>query len=168
MYLTFDGLTFKGTRGDAVSITGNGNTVKNCLIKNVAENALRMTGYDNLVTGSEITRIGKGGVILDGGGRDLDVHDNIVINTDCPIRYDCRMHNGLPGHENSNFHSHFKEGGDCRVNLFASPWKSEVRQAAYPQYRHYSDDFSKPDEPDFVLNPAYSSVRHNLLVTEKG
>ncbi|MBQ6019508.1 MAG: hypothetical protein IJL26_04930, partial [Clostridia bacterium] len=62
--LTFDGLTVKGTRGDAVSITGDGNTVKNCLIKNVAGNALLVTGYDNLVLDNEITRTGKGGVTL--------------------------------------------------------------------------------------------------------
>ena len=69
-YLTFDGLTIKGTRGDAVDITGDGNTVQNCLIKNTAGNALRMTGYDNLVFGNEITRTGRGGVILSGGDRE--------------------------------------------------------------------------------------------------
>ncbi len=66
-YLTFDGLTVKGTRGDGIQITGNGNTVQNCLIKNVAGNALIMTGYDNLAYKNEITRTGKGGIILTGG-----------------------------------------------------------------------------------------------------
>ena len=69
-HLTFDGFTVKGTRGDAVDITGDGNTVRNCLIKNIAGNALRMTGYDNLVFGNEITRTGRGGVILTGGDRE--------------------------------------------------------------------------------------------------
>ena len=32
-YITFDGLTVKGTRSDGVVITGNSNTVQNCLIK---------------------------------------------------------------------------------------------------------------------------------------
>ncbi|MBQ6067855.1 MAG: right-handed parallel beta-helix repeat-containing protein [Clostridia bacterium] len=68
--LTFDGFTVKGTRGDAVCITGSGNTVKNCLIKNVAGNAITMTGNDNLAFGNEITRTGRGGVVLSGGDRE--------------------------------------------------------------------------------------------------
>ena len=66
-YLTFDGITVKGTRSDAVTITGNNNTVQNCLIKNVAGNALIMTGSNNLAYNNEITRTGKGGIIIDGG-----------------------------------------------------------------------------------------------------
>ncbi len=66
-YLIFDGITIKGTRGDAVSIKGNGNTVRNCLIKNVAGNAVIMMGSDNLAYNNEITRTGKGGIIIEGG-----------------------------------------------------------------------------------------------------
>lgn len=66
-YLTFDGFTVKGTRGDAISITGNNNTVQHCLIKNVAGNALIMDGYNNLAYNNEITRTGRGGIILNGG-----------------------------------------------------------------------------------------------------
>ncbi len=66
-YLTFDGITVKGTRSDAVVITGDNNTVQNCLIKNIAGNALVMTGSNNLAYNNEITHTGKGGIILDGG-----------------------------------------------------------------------------------------------------
>ncbi len=69
-YLRFRGITIKGTRGDAITITGNGNTVENCLIKNVAGNALIMTGYNNLAYNNEITHTGKGGIILNGGDRE--------------------------------------------------------------------------------------------------
>lgn len=69
-YLTFDGITVMGTRSDGVFITGNNNTVQNCLIKNVAGNALVMTGKNNLAYGNEITHTGKGGIIIDGG----DIH----------------------------------------------------------------------------------------------
>lgn len=68
-YLRFKGITVKGTRGDGITITGNGNTVENCLIKNVAGNAVIMTGYNNLICNCEITHTGKGGIILDGGDR---------------------------------------------------------------------------------------------------
>ena len=66
-YVTFDGLTVKGTRSDGVVITGNNNTVQNCLIKNVAGNALIMNGSNNLAYNNEITRTGRGGIIISGG-----------------------------------------------------------------------------------------------------
>lgn len=66
-YITFDGLTVKGTRSDGVAITGDNNTVQNCLIKNVAGNALVMNGSNNLAYNNEITRTGKGGIIITGG-----------------------------------------------------------------------------------------------------
>ena len=66
-YVTFDGLTVKGTRADAMMINGNNNTVQYCLIKNVAGNALYMNGSNNLAYNNEITRTGKGGIIIEGG-----------------------------------------------------------------------------------------------------
>ncbi len=66
-YLTFDGITVKGTRSDAVIITGDNNTVQNCLIKNVSGNALVMYGSNNLAYNNEITRTGKGGIYISGG-----------------------------------------------------------------------------------------------------
>ncbi|MBQ6018996.1 MAG: right-handed parallel beta-helix repeat-containing protein, partial [Clostridia bacterium] len=284
-----------------------GNTVKNCLIKNVAGNALLVTGYDNLVLDNEITRTGKGGVTLNGGdretltsgnnraennlvhdwseiyetyqpaftlngvgnicshnemynspheavtysgndhlieyniihdvnlktddggaiysgrrwdwygnvirynliydlgadghrpvgiymddaiagqtiygniivnapnlglqlggGQDLIVHDNIVVNSYQPISFDARALSGLSGDENSSFYQHYKEGGSVWQELFASPWQSEIWRRAYPQYERYSDDFSDTENPDFVLNPAHCSVTHNLLISAKG
>ena len=306
-HLTFDGLTVKGTRGDAVSITGDGNVVKNCLIKNVAGNALLVNGYDNLIFNNEITRTGKGGVIMDGGdretlrhannraennlvhdwseiyetyqpaftlngvgnicahndmfnspheavtysgndhlieynlihdvnlktddggaiysgrrwdwygtvirynliydlgadghkpvgiymddaiagqtvygniiinaphfglqlggGQDLIVHDNIVVNSLTPVSFDARALAGLSGNEDNSFYQEYKQGGRIWQLLYESPWQSAVWQNAYPQYKHYSDDFSDPENKDFVLNPSYCEVRHNLLISSQG
>lgn len=69
-YLTFRGFTFKGTRGNAIEITGNHNTVEHCLIKNIADNAVVIKGFNNLVYNNEITHTGKGGIIIDGGDRE--------------------------------------------------------------------------------------------------
>ncbi len=306
-YLTLDGFTVKGTRGNAVSINGNGCVISNCLIKNVGENALIMNGRDNTAYNNEITRTGKGGIILDGGeretlkpgnnkaennlihdwseifetyqpavtlngtgnicahneiynspheaitwsgnnhtieynlihdvclladdggaiysgrrwdwygtvirynliydlgsgdhkpvgiylddalsgqevygniiinapnigiqlggGRDLQVHDNIVINSDKPVTYDQRALTGLPGNESSNFHEHYKEGGSCWKLLEESPYKNDIWQKAYPQMKLFSSDFSDTENPDFVLNPAYSTVTHNILISKSG
>ncbi len=70
-YITFDGLTVKGTRSDAILIEGNNNTVQNCLIKNIAGNALIMTGSNNLAYNNEITHTGKGGIIISGGDTEI-------------------------------------------------------------------------------------------------
>ena len=305
-YLTFDGFTIKGTRGDAVSVTGNNVTIENCLIKNVAGNALLIDGYHNLVYANEITRTGKGGVIMRGGdittltagesraennlvhdwseiyetyqpaftlcgvgnicahneiynspheaityegnnhlieynlihdvnlltddggaiysgrrwdwygnvvrynliydlgadghrpvgiymddaiagqtiygniiinapniglqlggGQDLTVHDNIVINSYNPITFDDRGLNGLSGDESNSFYRHYKQNGDVWQTLWASPWQSETWRQAYPQYERYSDDFSDTDNADFVLNPGHGQVTRNLLICER-
>ncbi len=80
-WLTFDGLTIKGTRGNGVEITGDHNTVKHCLIKNVAGSALLLKGYGNLAAENEITHTGKGGISLSGGDREtLTPGNNIADN----------------------------------------------------------------------------------------
>ncbi len=66
-HLTFRGFTFQGTRGDAISVTGNRNTVEYCLVKNIGGSAITMDGYENLAANNEITRTGKSGIILKGG-----------------------------------------------------------------------------------------------------
>ena len=79
-YITFDGITFKGTREDGVTITGDNNKVQNCVIKNVAGNALVMTGSNNLAFNNEITRTGKGGIIIDGGATETLTPGNSVAD----------------------------------------------------------------------------------------
>ena len=299
-YLTFSGLTIKGTRGDAVIISGSNVTVKNCLIKNVAGSAIYADGYNNLISENEITRTGMGGIYIAGGdretltagnskadnnlihdwseiyqtyqpavtlsgvgnicshnemynspheaitysgnnhiieynvihdvcllsddagaiysgrrwdwygtvirynclydlgadghtpdgiymddalsgqtiygnllinvpkigihlggGRDLDVRNNIIINSnDRPISYDQRAIDGV----NGGWFTNSLKDASMWTNLYASPWKTEVWQAAYPQTARLKDDFSNQDDPDFAPNPSYSTVSGNLIV----
>ena len=80
-FLTLDGLTVKGTRGDGIVMTGDHNAVTRCLIKNVAGSALVMTGSHNLAGENEITRTGRGGIHLSGGDREtLTPGDNVADN----------------------------------------------------------------------------------------
>lgn len=80
-YITFKGFTVKATRGDGIEIQGNHMEVSGCLIKNVARNALIMSGYNNVVRDNEITRTGMGGILLQGGDRQtLTPGNNIAEN----------------------------------------------------------------------------------------
>lgn len=299
-YLTFDGLTVKGTRGDALTASGSSITVRNCLIKNVAGYAVSMNGYNNLVSENEITRTGRGGIVISGGdresltpgnskadnnlihdwseiyqtyqpavtlsgvgntcshneiynspheaitysgndhvieynvihdvcllsddagaiyagrrwdwygtvirynciynlgadghtpdgiymddalsgqtiygnllinvpkigihlggGRDLDVRNNIIINSnDRPISYDQRAIDGV----NGGWFTISLPDGSIWANLYASPWKTELWQKAYPGTARLKDDFGNQDDPDFAPNPSYSTVTGNLII----
>ena len=68
-YVTLKGITFTGTRADALTLSGNHLTVRNCVIKNVAGNAMVIHGDHNLVCGCEICHVGQCGVKIRGGDR---------------------------------------------------------------------------------------------------
>ena len=98
-----------------------------------------------------------------GGGRDLIVKNNIVINSNYrSMTYDDRARDGAVN--NGWFNHSSQKDGDMWKNLENSPWKTDIWQKAYPQYKHYSDDFSDMDNPDFVPNPAYSEITGNVHI----
>ena len=101
-----------------------------------------------------------------GGGRDLDVRNNVVVNTNLkPFTYDQRAADGVHG---GWFTHSSKEGGDMWQDLNDSPWKTEAWQTAFPAMTRFSSDFSHTDSPDFVPNPAYSKVTGNVVVSIGG
>lgn len=80
-HITFDGITFCGTRAGAINGTGNNITVENCTVKNVGETAIEIEGEKILVKNNTITATGKAGVVLTGGNREkLISSENIVTN----------------------------------------------------------------------------------------
>lgn len=74
--MTISGFTLTCTRETAISGKGNGNTIKNLLIKNVAAHGVSISGNANLVENCEITHTGRGGIYLDGGERQTLTHGN--------------------------------------------------------------------------------------------
>lgn len=77
-HLCFAGFELKGSRGNAVTLYGRGNRVESCLITNCAESGIDMKGYDNVAFGNEIKRMGKGGILIDGGDRTTLTHGNNI------------------------------------------------------------------------------------------
>ena len=96
-----------------------------------------------------------------GGGRDLDVRGNIVVNAGRPISYDDR---GRQGALFGGWHTISREGQHAWQALFSSPWQSEAWKRAYPKLAAVHGDFSNPDDPNFALNPAGSVVTGNVFV----
>ena len=65
--LSFIGLTLQGTRGDGISLKGDGITIDHCVIRNLAGDALTLGGYNNTASDNEICFVGQRGINLTGG-----------------------------------------------------------------------------------------------------
>ena len=96
-----------------------------------------------------------------GGGRDLNVTNNVIINPgQRAVSYDDRARDGALY---DGWFDHAAKEGDMWRALYDSPWQSGVWQAAFPQYRAMTDDFSQADTAAFIPNPADSTLRGNMI-----
>ena len=96
-----------------------------------------------------------------GGGRDLDVRNNIVINSGrYAVEYDQRAIDGVHG-------GWFGHCDEMWAQLEASAWRSDVWQAAYPQYHGLHFDEANEDDKMYAPNAACSVVSGNLFVNAK-
>ena len=154
------------------SWTSYGNIIRNNLIYNLGSNNHFPNGIylddalsGQIVYGNLLINIPSNGLFL-GGGRDLKIYDNIVINAGKnAILYDARAREGLQ--KETFFSSHVKEDGDMWLDLKDCPWKSEAWQEAFPEYKDLIDDMSNIDSPYFFPNPASSVVNNNLIFDKK-
>jgi hypothetical protein len=105
-----------------------------------------------------------GDALAIGGGRDLTITGNVIINPGEGISYDERARDGAKHSDEPGWFTHSYEDGEMWHWLWASPWQSEAWKAAFPQYQHYSQDYSDFDSPDFFPNPAYSIVANNTVL----
>ncbi|MBQ3888616.1 MAG: right-handed parallel beta-helix repeat-containing protein, partial [Clostridia bacterium] len=148
-----------------------GTAIRNNLIYNLGSGEHTPVGIylDDALSGIEVSGnvlINVPGIGLQlGGGRDLDVHDNVVVNSSRSMTYDQRAIDGVFG---GWFNHAAPEGGDMWTNLYDSPWQSEAWRSAYPAMTRFSCDFDNTDDPGFVANPACSTVTHNLFVNRSG
>jgi len=96
-----------------------------------------------------------------GGGRDLEVHGNMVVNG--AMGYDDRSREGAidPG---SMWADQYGPDGHMWPSLEASPWQTDIWKAAYPKLAVLSTDFADIEEARFAANPAGSSVTGNVFI----
>jgi len=79
--MTIRGITFAGTRGNAIRILGKRITLDGCTIKNVAGWGARIDATNCTVKNCEILRTGEGGISLCGGDRNhLVSSGNLITN----------------------------------------------------------------------------------------
>ena len=104
-----------------------------------------------------------------GGGRDLDVRNNIIVSSKrveyqmIPIQYDDRVLEGL----NGGWYGDVRDGANGMWGwLKDSPWQTETWKEAYPQMSRIKLDPDATDDPDFPAWPAYSTVTGNLLCSK--
>ncbi len=79
-FVTLNGITVTGTRGNGIVVNGNDNTISNCKISNIGGFAIRVFGSDNLITRNEIANTGMGGISASGGKRATLLPGNNVIS----------------------------------------------------------------------------------------
>ena len=61
-YYTFDGLDIECAVDSLISITGDNNTVSNCVVRDCSDNAINFVGSGTTIYNNEISYIGGGGV----------------------------------------------------------------------------------------------------------
>jgi len=101
--------------------------------------------------------------IFIGGGRDMSVFDNLIINCGQePIFYDARAR------EATISKTWFTEDIDALLaDLYASPWQSDAWQSKIPEYNGILSELSRIDSPYCIVNPANSVIRDNVVFHKK-
>lgn len=115
------------------------------------------TAYGNVLAG-----IRKNGFLI-GGGRDIHVENNLLISCGTGLKYDDRARDGFL-HNGWAKHSVLTPGANMWAKLNEVPFRGEIWAKRYPLLARTSEDFSKPDDPDFAVNPSYSTVINNLII----
>ena len=155
------------------SWTSYGNHIRYNCIYNIGTEGYASDGIymDDAISGQSIygnllINIPKYAIFI-GGGRDMNVFDNVIINAGgCAIRYDIRAREGVL--KKTWFSEHVEEGkGDLWLGLYSSPWKSEIWQEAFPEYKSMTDDFSLINDKRFVPNPANSTIISNVIFDKR-
>lgn len=148
-----------------------GNVIRYNCIYNIGSGEFAPSGiyFDDALSGQEaygnfLLNIPGNGFLL-GGGRDLKVENNLIVNAATPIFYDDRA---IAGIEDGGWFTHANTPDSTlwksleEVDIHSEAWKN-----AYPELAELSDDFEHTDDPAFAANPAGSSVKNNVTVNEK-
>jgi len=151
------------------SWTSYGNEIRyNCIYNLGAEghspNGIYMDDAisGQFIYGNILINIPQSAIFI-GGGRDMSVFDNLIINCGQePIFYDARAR------EATISKTWFTEDIDALLaDLYASPWQSDAWQSKIPEYNGILSELSRIDSPYCIVNPANSVIRDNVVFHKK-
>ncbi|MGN1420970.1 MAG: right-handed parallel beta-helix repeat-containing protein [Eubacterium sp.] len=148
-----------------------GNVIRYNCIYNIGSEGFSPSGiyFDDALSGQEaygnlLVNI-PGCAFLLGGGRDLTVKNNVVVNAGTPISYDDRA---IAGIEDGGWFAHAKTPNEgLWATLKEVDVNSDVWKESFPQLSELSDDFDNTDDPAFAANPSDSVVENNVIVNSK-
>ncbi len=113
------------------------------------------------VYGNVLVNIPANALFL-GGGRDLDVRNNVIIGAGNAISYDQRAIDGFLG----DWFTASKVDGVMWQNLKETPYTKGEWKEKYPQMQKFNTDYSAVDDPNFPPNPAGSTVSENIIFND--
>lgn len=148
-----------------------GSIVRYNCIYNIGSEGFAPSGiyFDDALSGQEaygnlLVNI-PGYAFLLGGGRDLKVTNNVVVNAGTAFLYDDRA---IAGIEDGGWFAHAKTPNEgLWATLKEFNVNSDVWKESYPQLSKLSDDFDNTDDPAFAANPANSVVENNVIINKK-
>jgi len=153
--------------------TAYGNVLRYNCIRDIGSGDFKPDGiyWDDALSGQTaygniLVNIPKSGFML-GGGRDLKVYNNLIINAETAIRYDDRARDGVINNGWFRGHVSSLDAGLWQY-LLSSPYKTEIWAEKYPNLAKVTSDFSDPDNPYFAVNPAFSVIENNIIVDRSG
>ena len=138
------------------------------LIENVGKEGFRANGiyFDDALSGQTAygnILIGvKGFAFLSGGGMDVTIKDNVIVNCGIGIFFDDRMRAGLTGREGSSGAAK----DQCMWEMLAKvPYNTSAKWIEkYPLLAKIRDDFDDIDDPSFPANPLRAQITNNTVV----
>ena len=99
-----------------------------------------------------------------GGGRDIVVRDNLIINPGATgLEYDDRNRDGFVNGGWSHAAVDTPEGKHWKV-LASVPYTSEIWGKKYPTLADIITDFNQYNDPRFPVNPANSIMENNIII----
>ena len=153
-------------------LTAYGNVLRYNAIYNIGSGEFQPNGiyFDDAQSGQTaygniLVNIPQCGFQL-GGGRELNVYNNLIINAGVPIHYDDRARDGVVN--NGWFRGHVNDlNAGMWKGLFDSPYQTDLWKARFPKLALVTSDFADFDNPYFAVNPAFSRVNNNIIVARK-
>ncbi|MCQ2449869.1 MAG: right-handed parallel beta-helix repeat-containing protein, partial [Clostridia bacterium] len=113
------------------------------------------------VYGNVLVNIPANALFL-GGGRDLDVRNNVIINAGQAISYDQRAIDGFLG----DWFTGSKKDAVMWQTLKNTPYTEGKWKELFPQMQKFNLDYNAVDDPNFPPNPAGSVVTENLIIDD--